>query len=144
MSNRVEIREKFSSALIALGQTTVTKTQIKEICSNLGISGAQWFTKDESNRVGRGLYRVPTIGVNAPQTSTIDMSANILPMTKKVETSDNRIKNIITDLDETNLIPNPYKNYVPFGNFDDVLAIVKSMRFFPAVSYTHLRAHETG
>ena len=137
MTNRVEIREKFASALISLGQETVTKTQIKQICTNLGISGAQWFTKDESNRVGRGLYRVPTTGANVLQTSTIDMASNILPMTKKVETSVNRIKNIITDLDETNLIPNPYKNYVPFGNFDDVLAIVKSMRFFPVFVSGH-------
>jgi len=137
MSNRVEIREKFVSALISLGQDTVTKTQIKQICTNLGISGAQWFTKDESNRVGRGLYRVPTIGANVLQTSTIDMNAKILPMTRKIEQSENRIKNIITDLDETNLIPNPYKNYVPFGNFDDVLAIVKSMRFFPVFVSGH-------
>jgi hypothetical protein len=51
MSSRVEIRSSFNDALIALGKPTVTKTEIKQICKNLGISGAQWFTKVDSKIV---------------------------------------------------------------------------------------------
>ena len=58
-NNRVELKEKFMSMLQATGKDVVTKSEIKSICSEIGLTGAQFFTKDESNRVGRGLYKVP-------------------------------------------------------------------------------------
>ena len=137
MSIRNENREKFLNALFAIGQDTVTKTQIKQICSKIGITGVAWFTKDETNRVGRGLYRVPNTCTMVPKTDTIDMQAQILPMIKPVDKSAHKIKNVLTDLDETNLVPVPYKNYVPFGNFEDILSIVKSLRFFPVFISGH-------
>ena len=73
MTSRTEIREKFMTTLQGLGKAEVTKSEIKSICANLGISGAQWFTKDENNRVGRGKYRVPN-------PSLIEMQANVVPM----------------------------------------------------------------
>ena len=130
MTVRTEIREKFMSTLQALGKTEVTKAEIKSICANLGISGAQWFTKDESNRVGRGKYLVPNPAL-------ISMQANVVPMKKPVEQSNHRIVNVVTDLDTTNLIPTPYRNYVPFGDFDDIVSIVKSNRFFPVFITGH-------
>ena len=136
MTSRAEIREAFMNTLVSMGKPVVTKSEIKEICSQLGISGAQWFTKDENNRVGRGLYQVPGLGAT-PKPATINMSAQVLPMTKKVEQSDHRIKNVTTDLDIVDLIPKAYKNYVPFGNFDDILAIVRSNRFFPVFVTGH-------
>jgi hypothetical protein len=118
------------STLQALGKAEVTKAEIKSICANLGISGAQWFTKDESNRVGRGKYLVPNPAL-------ISMQANVVPMKKPVEQSNHRIVNVVTDLDTTNLIPTPYRNYVPFGDFDDIVSIVKSNRFFPVFITGH-------
>jgi MoxR-like ATPase len=136
MTSRAEIREAFMNTLVSMGKPVVTKSEIKEICTKLGISGAQWFTKDENNRVGRGLYQVPGLGAT-PKPATINMSAQVLPMTKKVEQSEHRIKNVTTDLDIVDLIPKAYKNYVPFGNFDDILAIVRSNRFFPVFVTGH-------
>ena len=130
MTVRTEIREKFMSTLQALGKAEVTKAEIKSICANLGISGAQWFTKDESNRVGRGKYLVPNPAL-------ISMQANVVPMKKPVDHSSHRIVNVVTDLDTTNLIPTPYRNYVPFGDFDDIVSIVKSNRFFPVFITGH-------
>jgi midasin (ATPase involved in ribosome maturation) len=130
MTVRTEIREKFMSTLQGLGKAEVTKAEIKSICANLGISGAQWFTKDESNRVGRGKYLVPNPAL-------ISMQANVVPMKKPVEQSKNKIVNVITDLDTANLIPTPYRNYVPFGDFDDIVSIVKSNRFFPVFITGH-------
>jgi MoxR-like ATPase len=45
--------------------------------------------------------------------------------------SGNRITNIVTDLETENLVPKQYVNYVPFGNFDDLLSVVESKLFFP-------------
>jgi MoxR-like ATPase len=58
-------------------------------------------------------------------------------MIKPVEKSDNRIVNVVTDLEMSDMIPKVYKNYVPFGNFDDVISIVQSMRFFPVFITGH-------
>ena len=63
MSNRADTRSKFFASLASLGKSTVTKAEIKSICSELGISGAQFFTKDENNRIGRGLYKVPSTNI---------------------------------------------------------------------------------
>jgi hypothetical protein len=131
MSSRALMREKFISTLVNTGKSEITRSEIKEICAQLGISGAPWFTKDESNRVGRGLYRIPNAS------ATINMQAQVIPMAKQVEKSANKINNVSTDLDTANLVPVSYKNYVPFGNFEDVLAIVKSMRFFPVFVTGH-------
>jgi len=137
MSSKIEIREKFKTLLIATGKSTVTKSEIKDICSKLNISGAQWFTKDIGNRVGRGLYKVPNSS-SAPVAEMIDYNAQVIPMPKQNEVkSGNRISNVVTDLETENLVPAVYKNYVPFGNFDDVLSIVTSMRFFPVFISGH-------
>ena len=124
-------RDAFFSALAATGKEVVTKSEIKDICSDLGLSGAQFFTKDESNRVGRGLYRVPS-----SMSTKVALQAQVIKMPTKVEVvqpekSGNTIQSITTNLEKINLVPNQYKNYVPFGNFDDVLSIVKSNRFYP-------------
>ena len=132
MSTRAETRQNFINRLVALQKPVVTRSEVKKICSEIGISGVPWFTKDETNRVGRGLYKVPVAG-----TTAIQMTAQVLPMIKPVEKSDNRIQNVSTDLEETDLVPKVYKNYVAFGNFDDVLSIVQSNRFFPVFISGH-------
>lgn len=129
-NNRVELKEKFGAMLVATGKSTVTKSEIKAICAKLGISGAQWFTKDESNRVGRGLYKVPSLAT-APVAETIDMSAQVMKMPTEKISHGNRISNVVTDLETENLVPAVYKNYVPFGNFDDLLSIIASKKFYP-------------
>ncbi len=132
MTSRAEIKQKFMDALVATGKQTISKSEIKAIAGELGIASTQFFTKDEANRVGRGNYRVPTTGA-----TTIDLQAQVIPMAKPVQKSENKIQNVQTDLDTTDLVPKSYKNYVPFGNFDDVLSIVTSMRFFPVFISGH-------
>ena len=110
MSNRAEIKQKFIDALVATGKNTVTKSEIKQIANDLGLASTQFFTKIEENKVGRGLYKVPN-GAAMPA-----LQAQVIPMpekTKPVPTNGHYISNVITDLGIVNLIPNPYKNYVP-------------------------------
>ena len=132
MTSRAEIKQKFMDALVATGKQTISKAEIKVIAGELGIASTQFFTKDEANRVGRGKYRVPTDGA-----TTIALQAQVIPMAKPIQKSENKIQNVQTDLDTTDLVPKSYKNYVPFGNFDDVLSIVTSMRFFPVFISGH-------
>lgn len=122
MSNR----DKFMSMLVATGKDVVTKSEIKAICAEIGISGAGFFTKDESNRVGRGLYKVPNSNPVA-----IEMTAQVVKLPSEKISHGNRITNIVTDLETEDLVPKKYSNYVPFGNFDDLVSIIASKKFYP-------------
>ena len=120
-------REKFISLALATGKKTFSRQEVKDICKENALSFPQWFLKDPEYRQARGVYKLPT------NVSTVDLSAQVLPM-KKTETApiaQNRIANVSTDLETGNLIPEVYKNYVPFGNYEDLLAIVNSKQFFP-------------
>ena len=132
--NRAQKKELFINALISTGKEKITKSEITEICQTIDIAHPYWFTNDEKNKLSRGLYKVPNVNNPVP---AIDMVAKVLPMTKPVEKSEHRIVNVQTDLDSTNLIPSTYKNYVPFGNFTDVLSIVNSHKFFPVFITGH-------
>ncbi len=129
MTTRTELKQKFLDALIATGKTEVSRAEVKELCNKVGLSSTQWFTKDENNRVSRGMYRVPS--------TTVNMQAQIISMPKQIEKSQHRIENVTTDLDVTDLVPKNYKNYVPFGNFNDILSIIESNRFFPVFISGH-------
>jgi hypothetical protein len=121
-------REKFISLALATGKKTFSRQEVKDICKENALGFPQWFLKDPEYRQARGVYKLPTANV-----STVDLSAQVLPM-KKTETApvaQNRIANVSTDLETGNLIPEVYKNYVPFGNYEDLLAIVNSKQFFP-------------
>jgi hypothetical protein len=74
------------------------------------------------------VYRVPGASGAAP---AISLAAQVIPMSKPEPVQGSRIANVTTDLEIENLVPSQYDNYVPFGNFDDVLSIVKSKQFFP-------------
>ena len=115
-----EIREKFISLANATGKPLLSLAEIKDICVENDLSLPQWFMKDVNNRAGRGLYKVPSL------------VAQVLPMKKiEVAVEPKRIGNVVTDLETENLVPNAYKNYVPFGNFDDLISIFNSKQFFP-------------
>ena len=122
-------REKFISIASATGKSIFTLQDIKDLCAENDIKLPQWYLKDMDFRAGRGLYKVPSNNA-----SVVNMAAaQVLQMKKSepVVSSGNRIANIVTDLETENLVPKTYSNYVPFGNFDDLLSVVQSKLFFP-------------
>lgn len=120
---QTEKREKFLSVAASTGKTVLTLQEIKNICQENDLKVPQWFLKDTNYRAGRGLYSVPV------------SMGTVSPLKKKeeidVKTEQNKISSVVTDLETDDLVPKVYKNYVPFGNFDDLLSIVKSNQFFP-------------
>ena len=114
---RSELRETFLNALTATGKATVTRSDIMELCEAKGISFPQWFVNDSINRISRGVFKVPQ-GENA-----VEMTAKVLPLKK--------IDNVKTELEQQNLIPEVYSNYVSFGNFNDLVSIIQSKQFIP-------------
>lgn len=130
MSKRAEVKEKFMSALIATGKQNVTFEEIKQICDKEEIAHPYWFTNDIANREKRGVYKVPTTA-SVSQSTTIDLQAQVIQMPKQEVKTGNRITSVITQLETENLVPSVYKNYVPFGHYDDLINIISSNQFFP-------------
>lgn len=130
MSKRAEVKEKFMSALIATGKQNVTFEEIKQICDKEEIAHPYWFTNDIANREKRGVYKVPTTA-SVSQSTTIDLQAQVIQMPKQEVKTGSRIANVLTQLETENLVPSVYKNYVPFGHYDDLINIISSNQFFP-------------
>jgi len=130
MSKRAEVKEKFMSALIATGKQNVTFEEIKQICDKEDISHPYWFTNDVANRLKRGVYKVPSTSA-VSQSTTIDLQAQVIQMPKQETKTGNRITSVITQLETENLVPSVYKNYVPFGHYEDLIKIIASNGFFP-------------
>jgi hypothetical protein len=133
MSSITPKRQVFLDALLATGKSEVTLDDIRAIERDLGIKWPQWFVKDESNKLRRGVFKVPNAsGKVAPAASpAVQMAAQVIPLAAPPTKTGNRIANVITELEMEDLVPVKYDNYVPFGNFEDVLSIIQSKQFFP-------------
>ena len=135
--SNVGVREQFVKVAVATGKEILTLQELKDLCEDNGLKFPQWYAKDLNYRAGRGLYRVPVDLLNgapvvaAPAVETINMQATVLKMPQEKISHGNRIANVVTDLETENLIPKIYKNYVPFGHYDDLLQIIASKKFYP-------------
>lgn len=131
------VREQFIKVAVATGKEILTLQELKDLCEDNGLKFPQWYAKDLNYRAGRGLYRVPTdlspnSVVPAPVAApTINVQAQVLKMPQDKISHGNRIANVVTDLETEDLIPKVYKNYVPFGNYEDLVQIISSNKFFP-------------
>lgn len=108
---------------------TATRKQILEMCAKYNIKNPVWFF-NEMPKAGRGVYylRTPDVKIIPPTTETVtetttepmvaNMALAVVPMNPE---------NNITH----SLVPTKATGYVPFGNFNDVRAIIKSSRFYP-------------
>jgi len=128
--------------LVATGKKIVSLEDIREIMVKHDLKKPQWFTKDSSVRAGHGLYHVPFAirGVENPMppkvskkstpvdTTTVELNKSLESLTQPTKV---RIGEMITDLEEKCSVPEKYKNFVPFGPFDDIKAIITSKQFYP-------------
>jgi hypothetical protein len=131
--SRSDNRDKFLSLIAATGQTSITIKEIQTICDANGMKVPQWFTKEEENRLGRGLYKVPNSIVAPASTAKVNLTAQVLqmPVQSPAPSTMQKITNLVTDMEQMNLVPTLYSNYVPFGNFEDLNRIIGSNKFYP-------------
>jgi hypothetical protein len=131
--SRSDNRDKFLSLIAATGQTSITIKEIQIICDANGMKIPQWFTKEEENRLGRGLYKVPNSIVAPTSTAQVNLTAQVLqmPVQSPAPSTMQKITNLVTDMEQMNLVPTLYSNYVPFGNFEDLNRIIGSNKFYP-------------
>lgn len=139
MSVRDESRSRFLALLAETKQATITSQEIRDLCERNDMKVPQWFTKDEANRISRGVFKVPydasTVRSQPAKHVAIPVEQetveiNLQPLTLQPILKP-RIQSMVTTVEEECMIPSRSKNYIPFGNFDDLKSIIMSKQFFP-------------
>ena len=106
----------------------VSREQIQHVLNKHKFEKYPHFLTNPKNRISRGVFAImgnsAAPQVAGKQTAPIHMAtapAEVIPFTKKYDPMTN----------VESLIPQPDPNYVPFGNYKDVEAIIKSEMFYP-------------
>ena len=118
-------REMFLESATAMfpKQTEFSRSELVQVANSIGMKYApSWIVKSDEHKVGDGVYSLfaNTVTATVAEPQTV---AEVVEMPKK--------KLQVLDSTVTNLIPQAYANYVPFGQFADVKNIVKSKMFYP-------------
>jgi len=106
-------------------EAILTRDDISRIVNEKGVSQPYWLLNKAEYRVGRGNYKVPSIGskpkVSAPEPEmVVNMSAQVMAL---------RQPKLLDESDTA--IPQRFEDYVPFGFFKDMRSIVQSKNFYP-------------
>ena len=135
----------------------VSRQQVDEAAEALGIKAPSWLINYRENRAGRGLYSLSAAKVfweqkeagTAPRAERVVRPkvvppkapiASVVPSSNVTVTdtaaqpvdATAEMSNTYNNAEEPNLVPDRAEGYVPFGNFNDVRAIVRSLQFYPA------------
>ena len=109
--------------------TMVSRDELLVACSHLNmVAPPNWIVMDQSRRVSRGMYSIPEIieidnptniqynheEENEPMNTTFDAKATVLAMTNG---------------DRDTIIPAQVSEYVPWGHFNDIEALIKMKNF---------------
>jgi MoxR-like ATPase len=109
--------------------TMVSRDELLAACSHLDmVAPPNWIVMDQSRRVSRGIYSIPEIleidnqttakynseEENEPMNTTFDAKATVLAMTNG---------------DRDTIIPAQVSEYVPWGHFNDIEALIKMKNF---------------
>jgi hypothetical protein len=131
---------KFIDLLQSTGKDTISIKEMKTLCELHGMKVNQQFKRNPEYRLGRGLFTIPktanihkTVSVKPTPAPEVTEAA-MMPLSVSspvVKRQHPRITSMVTDIEDQGIIPAKYKNYVPFGNFDDLKAIVTSRQFYP-------------
>lgn len=100
----------------------ISRKQILDLQEENGIGYPNWLTTDDQYKIGRGMFKVPTL-------STISSASieNIVPMKKHTNNFS------VTE----SLIPEKDPNFEKFGFYNELKSIIKSKKFFPVFISGH-------
>lgn len=122
-----ELKQQFIDALYEVYPDcqvhgTVTRKQIDDVMQKKGIiKYPSWLTYSHA-RIERGVFSIAAALGTAPR---VNPAAVVKPTSTVVHIHSHQSAN------EDSLIPQLDPNYVPFGNYKDTEAIIKSKMFYP-------------
>jgi midasin (ATPase involved in ribosome maturation) len=127
MTNTVNRDVFINAAREMFGEISViTRKDISEVCDRYNLTFPTWLTNVPALRVSRGTYTlekiVPNKKINLPRPVLPQENMEVVHAVAAVQL------NVPAPIDYT---PAKVGGYVPFGNFSDVRAIIKSNKFYP-------------
>ena len=110
---------------------SVNKTDLQNIADSAGLKFPHWITRVSTYKVGRGLWSIPVDGET--KVSEVKVKEKKTPKPKPVAEPavSTTIEMAKGSSVEVSAVPAKDPLFVPFGNFSDVEAIVKSNMFYP-------------
>ena len=110
---------------------SVNKADLQSIADSAGLKFPHWITRVPTYKVGRGLWSIPVDG--GIKVSEVKVKEKKTPKPKPVAEPavSTAIEMAKGSSVEISAVPAKDPLFVPFGNFSDVEAIVKSNMFYP-------------
>ena len=110
---------------------SVNKADLQSIADSAGLKFPHWITRVPTYKVGRGLWSIPVDGET--KVSEVKVKEKKTPKPKPVAEPavSTAIEMAKGSSVEISAIPAKDPLFVPFGNFSDVEAIIKSNMFYP-------------
>lgn len=111
----------------------ISRAQVLEVCDKYGFDKPNWILNDVSRRVSRGVYALPENGAKVTPIAKVAKAVKkvLAPVEPTVAVA-MVAPSVLSHNAELSLVPEKVTGYVPFGNFPDVRAIIKSKKFYPA------------
>jgi len=125
---------KFIEALQSMGIQTslISRSQLQEAALSLNLSAPPSWAITSSRKVSRGIYNIPEV-LGKEFTKENDTKSNNATTTQpEVKMSMAAAVLGMTQGDRASLIPDKNKEYVPWGNYDDINLLIASNTFFTA------------
>lgn len=146
MNNKIET---FVSLCVKEGFTSpLSRSQIKALRAKYGCPMPSWLMKDDSRRCGHGRYSCAELvaacaarngayaAAGARHARGLEANADAAPAVQPVMQARTVAPAAVAVTAATldgNFIPSKLLTYVPYGNYKDVEAIVKSKRWYPTM-----------
>ena len=110
---------------------SVNKADLQSIADSAGLKFPHWITRVPTYKVGRGLWSIPVDGET--KVSEVKVKEKKTPKPKPVAEPavSAAIEMAKGSSVEISAVPAKDPLFVPFGNFSDVEAIIKSNMFYP-------------
>ena len=110
---------------------SVNKAELQSIADSAGLKFPHWITRVSTYKVGRGLWSIPVDGET--EVSEVKVKEKKTPKPKPIAEPavSTTIEMAKGSSVEVSAVPAKDPLFVPFGNFSDVEAIVKSNMFYP-------------
>ena len=108
---------------------SVNKTELQSIADSAGLKFPHWITRVPTYKVGRGLWSIPVDG--STEVSEVKVKEVKTPKPTAEPAVSTTIEMAKGSSVEVSAVPAKDPLFVPFGNFSDVEAIVKSNMFYP-------------
>ena len=110
---------------------SVNKADLQSIADSAGLKFPHWITRVSTYKVGRGLWSIPVDGETKVSEVKVEEKKTPKPKPVAEPAVSTAIEMAKGSSVEISAVPAKDPLFVPFGNFSDVEAIVKSNMFYP-------------